>query len=303
MAQVKMQKIPYFNSNPQKTINKINNIANMSDEEIIRNSAIKTYKEARKSPVNIASKLVMPATIGALILDNVAKTKGAPSVKLAVGLGGLASWAILSKSFGAARKASIKAAQNVKNDNTKAGLAIGGTLVGGTALYMGASTLIGKGIKFLTKKMPGATRDISKLAAKFDNSFNSNGVVKAIKKNIGEPLKNIATKHPKLTKTLAKNSKILIIASGILAAVGLAAKASRNNQKAFDKNTQEMLMAREEARQVTNMQEKSQARYDKIPEHFYVNNEPLIKTVEFNPINIDNVTEEIISDAIEQSKN
>ena len=97
MAYVKMQKIPYYDNNTQQMQKNMNKIANMTDEQVLIESALKTKKEMDKSPSKIASKIVFPATIGALIADNVVKTKGSPSAKLAVGLGSLASWVILNK--------------------------------------------------------------------------------------------------------------------------------------------------------------------------------------------------------------
>lgn len=299
MAYVKMQKIPYYDNNTQQMQKNMNKIANMTDEQVLIESALKTKKEMDKSPSKIASKIVFPATIGALIADNVVKTKGSPSAKLAVGLGSLASWAILNKSFNIAQKVSLKASDNVKNENTKRGIMIGGMLAGGTALYLAASKVIGKGVNYLMGKIPGAEKHISKAALNFDNTVKSNGFVKAVKKNIASPLKNLAAKHPKLTKALSNNSKLIIMATGILAALGLAAKVANKEQKTFDKNIKEMMATREEVREINSLFSKAQNKYEQtVPDWFVADNAALIKTAEQRPEEMDETVQEIISDGM-----
>ncbi|HIQ89242.1 TPA: hypothetical protein IAA68_05430 [Candidatus Galligastranaerophilus faecipullorum] len=271
-TRVNLVKIPYYSDDTKDTVRKINSAAKISDGEIIAASAKKAKRDTDKSLTAKVSRLVFPTTVGAFVLNDMAKTKikagdvikkAPPSAKLAAGVLSLASWLIFIKSFDIAGKVSDKAAKKTDNETAKAGISIAGTIAGGMALYAGATKLLQKGIGALGKKMPDKMASLSKKAAEFDKNFSANGFVKSIKKHIGEPLSAFAAKHPKLTGTLSRNSRGIIFISSILAAVGLGIGLANKEKKEFENNIDTMFQTREEAKFASQILKDSKNAYNK----------------------------------------
>ena len=71
----KIEKIPYYTTKMSKTANNIEQLANMSDTQIMLSSMAKSEQDAKKSLAGRLSKVITPATIGAFILTDMAKAK------------------------------------------------------------------------------------------------------------------------------------------------------------------------------------------------------------------------------------
>ena len=107
-TRVNLVKIPYYSDDTKNTVRKINSAAKISDGEIIAASAKKAKRDTDKSLTAKVSRLVFPATVGAFVLNDMAKTKikagdviknAPPSAKLAAGVLSIASWLIFINSF------------------------------------------------------------------------------------------------------------------------------------------------------------------------------------------------------------
>lgn len=271
-TRMNFEKIPYHTSQMSAIKCNIARAANASDEDILNASVNKTLKDSKKTVAAKLSKAVFPATVGAFILNEMAQTKvksgdviknAPPSIKLAVGLSSLASWLIFTKSLSAANTVSKKVADKTENPDVQTGINVLGTIGGGIGLYLGVGTGINKLLSKFIKKMPDTTKEIAKKASSFDEKFLSNNIVKTLKKHVGDPLKNIAKKHPKTTGFISRNANLLILCGSILSYVALALKQKKDTQKLFEKNVENMVQSREEAQVALNMFDEAEKNYNK----------------------------------------
>ena len=305
----KIEKIPYYTTKMSKTANNIEQLANMSDTQIMLSSMAKSEQDAKKSLAGRLSKVITPATIGAFILTDMAKAKvkdgdvikkAPPSMKLLVGAASLASWLGVFKSYDIANKASNKLADKTDNENLKAGILLTGTIGGAAGIYLGARELITRGVKKFAESMPETMGELSKKAAKFDENVRANEIIKTLKKNVAEPVSKFAAKHGKLSKFVSKNSFPLIFGLSVLGSFLIGNKISKIRNGSFEENANKLYQTREEARVATAKLEASKADYDsKIKDDgFVVNTKEIIKTADANPNNIDKAIEETIAKAL-----
>lgn len=303
-TRVRLEKIPYHTPQTAEAKANIARRANMSNEELLNASANKTLDDSNKTVTAKLSKAIFPATIGALILNEMAQAKKSgknapPSIKLAVGLSSLASWLIFAKSLDAAGDASKKIADKTENPDLKTGINVLGTIGGGIGLYLGVSTGINKLLSKFVKKMPDTTKEIAKKARSFDEKFLSNNIVKSLKKHVSDPLKNIAKKHPKTSGFISKNASLLILGGSIISAIALTFKKEKDKQELFDKNLQDMIQTREEAKKALNMLDKAENNYDKIFEkERYTDTENIINAAAEPYTDIDKVTQKELNKAL-----
>ena len=139
---VVLEKIPFYKGEAKNTTEKIQSISRMSDSDIINTSIQKTQEDIKNSKTAKIGNMIYPATIGAFVLDDIIKTKGAPSIKLAAGGLSLASWLIFIKSFDVAGKISDKISKKAENENTQNTISLLGKIGGGFAKYEEISNLI-----------------------------------------------------------------------------------------------------------------------------------------------------------------
>lgn len=303
-TRVRLEKIPYHTPQTAEAKANIARRANMSNEELLNASANKTLDDSNKTVTAKLSKAIFPATIGALILNEMAQAKKSgknapPSIKLAVGLSSLASWLIFAKSLDAAGDASKKIADKTENPDLKTGINVLGTIGGGIGLYLGVSTGINKLLSKFVKKMPDTTKEIAKKARSFDEKFLSNNIVKSLKKHVSDPLKNIAKKHPKTSGFISKNASLLILGGSIISAIALTFKKEKDKQELFDKNLQDMIQTREEAKKALNMLDKAENNYDEIFEkERYADTENIINAAAEPYTDIDKVTQKELNKAL-----
>ena len=303
-TRVRLEKIPYHTPQTAEAKANIARRANMSNEELLNASANKTLDDSNKTVTAKLSKAIFPATIGALILNEMAQAKKSgknapPSIKLAVGLSSLASWLIFAKSLDAAGDASKKIADKTENPDLKTGINVLGTIGGGIGLYLGVSTGINKLLSKFVKKMPDTTKEIAKKARSFDEKFLSNNIVKSLKKHVSGPLKNIAKKHPKTSGFISKNASLLILGGSIISAIALTFKKEKDKQELFDKNLQDMIQTREEAKKALNMLDKAENNYDEIFEkERYADTENIINAAAEPYTDIDKVTQKELNKAL-----
>lgn len=303
-TRVRLEKIPYHTPQTAEAKANIARRANMSNEELLNASANKTLDDSNKTVTAKLSKAIFPATIGALILNEMAQAKKSgknapPSIKLAVGLSSLASWLIFAKSLDAAGDASKKVADKTENPDLKTGINVLGTIGGGIGLYLGVSTGINKLLSKFVKKMPDTTKEIAKKARSFDEKFLSNNIVKSLKKHVSDPLKNIAKKHPKTSGFISKNASLLILGGSIISAIALTFKKEKDKQELFDKNLQDMIQTREEAKKALNMLDKAENNYDEIFEkERYADTENIINAAAEPYTDIDKVTQKELNKAL-----
>ena len=303
-TRVRLEKIPYHTPQTAEAKANIARRANMSNEELLNASANKTLDDSNKTVTAKLSKAIFPATIGALILNEMAQAKKSgknapPSIKLAVGLSSLASWLIFAKSLDAAGDASKKIADKTENPDLKTGINVLGTIGGGIGLYLGVSTGINKLLSKFVKKMPDTTKEIAKKARSFDEKFLNNNIVKSLKKHVSDPLKNIAKKHPKTSGFISKNASLLILGGSIISAIALTFKKEKDKQELFDKNLQDMIQTREEAKKALNMLDKAENNYDEIFEkERYADTENIINAAAEPYADIDKVTQQELNKAL-----
>ena len=303
-TRVRLEKIPYHTPQTAEAKANIARRANMSNEELLNASANKTLDDSNKTVTAKLSKAIFPATIGALILNEMAQAKKSgknapPSIKLAVGLSSLASWLIFAKSLDAAGDASKKIADKTENPDLKTGINVLGTIGGGIGLYLGVSTGINKLLSKFVKKMPDTTKEIAKKARSFDEKFLNNNIVKSLKKHVSDPLKNIAKKHPKTSGFISKNASLLILGGSIISAIALTFKKEKDKQELFDKNLQDMIQTREEAKKALNMLDKAENNYDEIFEkERYADTENIINAAAEPYTDIDKVTQKELNKAL-----
>ena len=269
---VRLEKIPFADTKSIQIKKQIDAAANMSDEEIIAKADINAHKKAQKSPWTKLNNAIPYATIGAFVLDDMAKAKikvgdviksAPPSGKIAKGFGSLAYWLIWIASLKSAGSITEKLTNDVKDNNTKAMLDVTGTLAGGMALSSAITALLNKGLAKFAEKMPGAMNDIGKKALAFDKNFAENGFVKTVKQHIAEPLKKFASSHPKLTGFTSKYSKGLIFAGSLLAIAGLQIKTMHDRNKNFEKNVENMYELKNSAEIASQILNEAQEKYDK----------------------------------------
>ncbi len=269
---VRVEKIPFFDTQSAQIKKKLDDTANMSNEEIIVRADANARSKTQKSPWAKLSNAIPYATIGAFVLDDAAKAKikigdviksAPPSGKIAKGLGSFAYWLIWLASLRTAGNAADKLTNDIEDNNTKAMLNVTGTLAGGMALSSAITGLLNKGLDAFSKKMPGAMDDIGRKAQAFDKSFAKNGFVKTIKKHIDEPLKKFASNHPKLTGFASKYSKGLIFAGSLLAIAGLQIKTMHDKNKNFEKNVENMYELKNSAQIASQILNEAQEDYDK----------------------------------------
>lgn len=287
---VVLEKIPFYKGETKNTTEKIQSISRMSDSDIINTSIQKTQEDIKNSKTAKIGNMIYPATIGAFVLDDIIKTKGAPSIKLAAGGLSLASWLIFIKSFDVAGKISDKISKKAENENTQNTISLLGKIGGGFAIYTGISNLIGKGLKAMPK-MP----KLAKAAANFDKTVTSNGIAKSLNKNILKPIAKFAAEHPKLSSFVRGNSKLLIVGASILSSIAVAAKLSNKSQKTFEDNINNMYNQREEAKVASEILRSSQEEYKNIDNKIRFENERIIETAESNPKELDRVTKETLA--------
>lgn len=307
-TRVRLEKIPYHTPQTAEAKANIARTANMTDENLLNISLNKTLNDSNKTVTAKLSKAIFPATIGALILNEMAHAKiksgdviknAPPSIKLAVGLSSLASWLIFAKSLDAAGDASKKIADKTENPDLKTGINVLGTIGGGIGLYLGVSTGINKLLSKFVKKMPDTTKEIAKKARSFDEKFLSNNIVKSLKKHVSDPLKNIAKKHPKTSGFISKNASLLILGGSIISAIALTFKKEKDKQELFDKNLQDMLQTREEAKKALNMLDKAENNYDEIFEkERYADTENIINAAAKPYADIDKATQQELNKAL-----
>ena len=303
-TRVRLEKIPYHTPQTAEAKANIARRANMSNEELLNASANKTLDDSNKTVTAKLSKAIFPATIGALILNEMAQAKKSgknapPSIKLAVGLSSLASWLIFAKSLDAAGDASKKIADKTENPDLKTGINVLGTIGGGIGLYLGVSTGINKLLSKFVKKMPDTTKEIAKKARSFDEKFLNNNIVKSLKKHVSDPLKNIAKNHPKTSGFISKNASLLILGGSIISAIALTFKKEKDKQELFDKNLQDMIQTREEAKKALNMLDKAENNYDEIFEkERYADTENIINAAAEPYTDIDKVTQKELNKAL-----
>ena len=304
-TRVRLEKIPYHTPQTAEAKANIARTANMTNEELLNASANKTLDDSSKTVTAKLSKAIFPTTIGALILNEMAQAKiksgknAPPSIKLAVGLSSLASWLIFAKSLDVAGDASKKVADKTENPDLKTGINVLGAIGGGIGLYLGVITGINKLLSKFVKKMPDTTKEIAKKARSFDEKFLSNNIVKSLKKHVSDPLKNIAKKHPKTSGFISKNASLLILGGSIISAIALAFKKEKDKQELFDKNLQDMLQTREEAKKALNMLDKAEINYDKIFEKpRYADTENIINAAAEPYKDIDKVTQKELNKAL-----
>ena len=303
-TRVRLEKIPYHTPQTAEAKANIARRANMSNEELLNASANKTLDDSNKTVTAKLSKAIFPATIGALILNEMAQAKKSgknapPSIKLAVGLSSLASWLIFAKSLDVAGDASKKVADKTENPDLKTGINVLGAIGGGIGLYLGVITGINKLLSKFVKKMPDTTKEIAKKARSFDEKFLSNNIVKSLKKHVSGPLKNIAKKHPKTSGFISKNASLLILGGSIISAIALTFKKEKDKQELFDKNLQDMIQTREEAKKALNMLDKAENNYDEIFEkERYADTENIINAAAEPYTDIDKVTQKELNKAL-----
>ena len=289
---VVLEKLPYYTGETKNTTDKICDIAKMSDSEVVLSAAKKAQEDVKKSKTAKISNAIFPATVGAFIIDDLIKAKGAPSLKLAAGGLSLASWLVFIKSFDVAGKISDKISQKTDNENAKNAISIFGKIGGGFAIYAGASKLIKKGIDKLAPKL---LPQITEKATAFDNAFASNRIVKSISKNIIKPIKEFGSNHPKLAKFAHNNSKLFIAGASILSAIGLAAKLANKQEEAFKNNVGNMLEKREEARLASDVIGQAEESYKtSINDRYDIDTTSIIETAENNPKELDRVVTETL---------
>lgn len=247
-ARVELHHIPLYTQNVKETASKIENIAKMSDEDVIQASYNKTKADMKKNKAVKLSNAMFPAAIGAYVLTDTIRATGGPSDKILKGLGSLASWLILLKSYDIAGNASEKLAQKTDNKKAMAGIKIGGTIGGAIALTAVVTNAINTGITKFVKELPETTAELTKIADNFDKKFLGNNAVKAIKKHITDPIKTFAKKHPDLTKGISSNAKFLMFIGFIAGQAILAGKIAKEEQKTMQKNVENAFMTREEAK-------------------------------------------------------
>ena len=309
-SSARLGKVPYYTPQMDKIATKLGRIADISDNEIVLSSIAKTEQDSKKSLAAKMSKALVPATIGAFILTDVAKAKiksgdivkkAPPSVKLAVGLASLISWLATFGFFSIANKASSKIADKTDNANLKSGILLAGTVGGGAGLYLAARELATKSIKKFTKNMPETVKELGVKAAKFDEGFRANNIVKAIKKNIGDPISRFASKHSNLSKFLSRNSSLIIFGLSILGSVLIGTKITKDKNKSFEENVNKLYQIREEARIATDELKASKAVYDDIinDDGFIVDTNEVIETAEIDPKNIDKSAMRTLKAALE----
>ena len=271
-TRVKLEKFPYQTPRTAEAKANIARTANMTDENLLNISLNKTLDDSNKTVTAKLRKAIFPATVGALILNEMAHAKiksgdviknAPPSIKLAVGVGSLASWLLFAKSLDAANNVSKKVAGKTENPDSKTGINVLGTIGGGIGLYLGVTTGINKLLSKFVKKMPDTAKEIAKKAHSFDEKFLNNGIVKSLKKHISDPLKNIAAKHPKTSGFLSRNAGLLILGGSIISSVALAFKQEKDKQKLFEKNVETMAQTRQEAREALNILDETENNYDK----------------------------------------
>lgn len=285
-----LEKVPFYKGETENTAQKIYDMSKMSDGDIINASIQKTQDDVKNSKTAKIGNMIYPATIGAFVLDDVIKTKGAPSLKLAAGGLSLASWLIFIKSFDIAGKISDKISKKSENENTQNTISLLGKIGGGFAIYTGVSSLMKKG---LNKVMPKMSK-LGKATADFDKAIASNGIAKSINNNILKPITNFATKHPKLSNFIRGNSKLLIVGASILSSLAVAAKLSNKSEKIFEDNTNALFDTREEAKAASKILRNSQEEYKNINDKIRFDNERIIETSENNPKELDRVTAETL---------
>lgn len=306
-TRVKLKNIPHYTLQTSAVKNNIAKTANMTNEELLSASANKTLDESNKTVTAKLRKAVFPATVAAFILNNMAQTKiksgdtiknAPPSIKLAVGIGSLASWLLFAKSLDAANNVSKKVAGKTENPDLKTGINVLGTIGGGIGLYLGVTTGINKLLSKFVKKMPDTAKEIAKKAHSFDEKFLNNGIIKSLKKHISDPLKNIAAKHPKTSGFLSRNAGLLILGGSIISSVALAFKQEKDKQKLFEKNVETMAQTRQEAREALNILDETENNYDKIFEKpRYADTENIINTAAEPYADIDKVAQEELDKA------
>lgn len=303
-TRVRLEKIPYHSAQTADTKANIARTAGMTNEELLRVSANKTFDDSNKTVTAKLRKAVFPATVGAFILNEMAHAKiksgknAPPSIKLAVGVGSLASWLLFAKSLDAANNVSKKVAGKTENPDLKTGINVLGTIGGGIGLYLGVTTGINKLLSKFVKKMPNTAKEIAKKAHSFDEKFISNGIVKSLKKHISDPLKNIAAKHPKTSSFLSKNASLLILGGSIISSVALAFKQEKDKQKLFEKNVETIAQARQEAREALNILDETENNYNKTFEKpRYADTEDIINAAAEPYANIDKVTQQELNKA------
>ena len=306
-TRVKLEKFPYQTPRTAEAKANIARTANMTDENLLNISLNKTLDDSNKTVTAKLRKAIFPATVGALILNEMAHAKiksggviknAPPSIKLAVGVGSLASWLLFAKSLDAANNVSKKVADKTENPDLKTGINVLGTIGGGIGLYLGVTTGINKLLSKFVKKMPDTTKEIAKKARSFDEKFLSNNIVKSLKKHVSDPIKNIAKKHPKTSGFISRNASLLILGGSIISAIALTLKQEKNKQELFDKNLQNTFQTREEARKALNMLDKAENNYDKIFEKpRYADTENIINTAAEPYADIDKVAQEELDKA------
>ncbi len=306
-TRVKLKNIPHYTLQTSAVKNNIAKTANMTNEELLSASANKTLDESNKTVTAKLRKAVFPATVAAFILNNMAQTKiksgdtiknAPPSIKLAVGIGSLASWLLFAKSLDAANNVSKKVADKTENSDLKTGINALGTIGGGIGLYLGFGTAFKKLTGKFVEKMPDTAKEIAKKARSFDEKFLSNNIVKSLKKHVSDPIKNIAKKHPKTSGFISRNASLLILGGSIISAIALTLKQEKNKQELFDKNLQNTFQTREEARKALNMLDKAENNYDKIFEKpRYADTENIINTAAEPYAGIDKVAQEELDKA------
>ena len=268
---VKLDKIPYYNSNTDLTKAKIANFAYMPDSEVIAASITKTEEQSKKSIVSKANKAIFPATVAAFILNDTLKTKvinngiiknAPPSVKFLSALKSISSWLLLFATFKTAQQVSGKVSENTQNEDLKNTINTVGTIGGGFALYTALTNVIKKGAKKLYEKMPETVKEFSTKAEKFDNSFLNNTVIKKINKNVVKPLQAFGEKHQKITKFGQKWSGPIIFGAYLAGSIILGIANRQSKEKKFKENMKNMLQTRQEARSALNELETSKLIYD-----------------------------------------
>lgn len=270
---VKLAKLPYYTSEVSKKKKQLENLANISNDEIAIESAINAEKKANKSVIGIANKLAFPAALSTCVLTDVIKAKvkdnkgviksAPPSLKIATGAASLASWLILMGSLKTANKVSQKASEKTKDENSKAAINVLGTIGGGFALSAAITSAIKKGANIFKNKMPQTVNEIASKANDFDTKFLNNSIVKKIDASIFKPLKAFGTKHPNFKKFLSKNSGLLIIGGYILSTILLGTSLAKKKTKLYQENVNNLLQAREEAMVATRDIKISETEYDK----------------------------------------